>query len=63
MVEAACAVLANMANLNSSQQLIGIEGGVTELIKHLGKESSDSTRAAAVHCLACLLIESPANCR
>lgn len=62
MVRAACDALATMAELNSSRQLIGREGGVIEVVNQLGKED-ESVRAAAVHCLACLLEESPANCK
>lgn len=62
MAEAACSLLANMANLNTSRQLIGQEGGVVELIKHLMKGNS-SVRAAAIHCLASLLHDSPSNCK
>lgn len=62
VAEAACAVLSNMASLKSSQQFIGIEGGVAGLIKYLGAEEG-AVRVAAIHCLACLLNESPANCK
>lgn len=61
VVEAICALFSNMAVLNSSRQLIGREGGVGELVKHL--KGSNAVRAAAVHCLACLLQESPSNCK
>lgn len=61
VVEAICALLSNMADLNSSRQLIGREGGIAELVKHL--KGSNSVRAAAVHCLACLLQDNPANCK
>lgn len=62
MLEASCTLLANMAELNTSRQLIGKEGGVAELVRHLGK-GTNSVRAAAIHCLACLLRDSPANCK
>ena len=62
MAEAACVLLSNMAEFHTSRQLIGKEGGVAELIKHLGK-GTNSVRAAAIHSLACLLRESPANCK
>ena len=62
VVEAICALLANMSDLNNSRQLIGQEGGVVELIKHLAKGTND-VKAAVVHCLACLLNESPFNCK
>ena len=61
MVEVICALLSNMADLNSSRQLIGREGGVAEVVKHL--KGTNSVRAAAVHCLSCLLQDSPANCK
>lgn len=61
VVEAICALLSSMAELHTSRQLIGREGGVAELVKHL--KGSPSVRAAAVHCLACLLQESPSNCK
>lgn len=61
VVEAICALLSNMASLNTSRQLMGREGGVAELVKHL--KGSNSVRAAAVHCLACLLQDSPSNCK
>lgn len=62
VAEAACSLLANMCQLNSSRQLIGQEGGVLELIKHLAK-GTNSEKAAAVQCLACLFQDSPSNCK
>lgn len=61
VVEAICTLLSNMAVLNTSRQLIGREGGVAELVKQL--KSNNSVKAAAVHCLACLLQDSPSNCK
>ncbi len=62
VLEASCAMLGNMAALSSSQQRIGAEGGVADLVPHFTKEE-DSLRVALLLCLSKLLKECPSNSR
>ena len=62
MLEAACTMLGNMAALSSSQQIIGSEGGVADLVPHFNREE-DSVRVALLLCLSKLVKECPSNSR
>jgi len=55
-------MLGNMAALSTSQQKIGAEGGVTDLVQHFSREE-DSLRVALILCLSRLVHDCPSNSR
>ena len=58
--EAGAEGLAAMASFNSSRQAIGQLGGVEALVGVMGREDG-RVRGAAVHALAQVITEAPAN--
>lgn len=49
-----------MAELSSSKQVVGSEGGVAALVKCMGRDKAE-VKAAATRTLATLIRDAPAN--
>ncbi len=60
MCMCACEGITKMAELSSSKQVVGSEGGVAALVKCMGRDKAE-VKAAATRTLATLIRDAPAN--